>query len=64
MGQRSNTLHFHKRLKFTFSVLVVNGDTEVFLVENEIFGLACRQATCFLEKGRGKPEWELKCGML
>ena len=33
---------------------------QVFLVENDIFRWASLQATCFLEKWREKPEWDLK----
>jgi len=35
---------------------VVGSGIQVFLVENDIFGWACLQDACFLEKGRGKPE--------
>jgi hypothetical protein len=35
---------------------VVGSGVKVFLVENDIFGWACLQDTCFLEKGRDKPE--------
>jgi len=35
---------------------VVGSGLQLFLVENYIFGWACLQATCFLEKGRDKPE--------
>jgi hypothetical protein len=31
---------------------MVGNGIQVFLVENDIFGWACLQATCFLEKGR------------
>jgi len=35
---------------------VVGSGVKVFLVENYIFGWAYLQGTCFLEKGRDKPE--------
>jgi hypothetical protein len=50
--------HFHKRFKFL--VIMVGSSIQVFLLENDIFGWACWQATCFLEKWREKPERELK----
>jgi hypothetical protein len=43
-------------------VLVVNDDIEVFLVGKDIFGWADKQANCFLEKGRERPERELRFG--
>jgi hypothetical protein len=35
---------------------VVGSGVKVFLAENGIFGWAYLQVTCFLEKGRDKPE--------
>jgi len=39
---------------------MVGSGIQVFLVENDIFGWACRQPTCFLEKWKEKPKRELK----
>jgi hypothetical protein len=55
---RNVTLHFHKGLNSL--VIVVSSGLQVFLVENDIFGWACLQATCFLEKGRDKAEQDIQ----
>jgi len=44
----------------SLSCMVVGSGIQVFRVENDIFGWACLQANCFQEKGRDKPERELK----
>jgi len=45
----------------SLSCIVVGRGMQVFRVENDIFGWACLKANCFQEKGRNKPERELKC---
>jgi len=41
---------------------VVDSGIQVFLVENDIFGWDCLEATCFQEKGSGRKnkDWETR----
>jgi hypothetical protein len=55
---RNVTLHFHKGLNSL--VILVGSGLQVFLVENDIFGWAYLQATCFLEKGKDKAEQDIQ----
>ena len=55
---RNVTLHFYKGLNSL--VIMVGSGLQGFLVENDIFGWACLQTTCFLEKGRDKAEEDIQ----